>query len=267
MPIIRVQKHASPYVIIEKTGLDDTRLSFRARGILAYLLSKPDHWSISIAQLASQSGTEGMDAIRSALKELVTYGYAERKLAQGEDGKLRGWETIIYERPQAKTAEPQAEGIGVAAQAEEVATDQPTTVLPTSDEPTLDKPTSVLPISVLPTSANPRLVINDLSKELGKAKKERKPLSVVSPQKKPTPRASQLPADWIISPAIVDWGRTTFPYVNLPFEADKFRDHYRANGKPMKDWDAAFRNWVRKSAEMNGHVTHPQPPTPRKLVY
>lgn len=35
-------------------------------------------------------------------------------------------------------------------------------------------------------------------------------------------------------------------------EADKFRDHAAANGRTLKDWDAGFRNWLRKGAEMKG---------------
>jgi hypothetical protein len=41
-------------------------------------------------------------------------------------------------------------------------------------------------------------------------------------------------------------------HVRLSVEVQKFRDHFTANGKPMKDWDAAFRNWLRRAAEFNG---------------
>jgi hypothetical protein len=42
MSIIRCQKKRHPYAQIDKTPLLDTRLSWKARGILAYLLTKPD---------------------------------------------------------------------------------------------------------------------------------------------------------------------------------------------------------------------------------
>lgn len=35
--------------------------------------------------------------------------------------------------------------------------------------------------------------------------------------------------------------------VNIGDEQAKFRDYYRATGKPMKDWDATFNNWIRNS--------------------
>ena len=37
--------------------------------------------------------------------------------------------------------------------------------------------------------------------------------------------------------------------VSLPDELAKFKDHFRANGKPMKDWDAALSNWLRRAVE------------------
>ena len=36
---------------------------------------------------------------------------------------------------------------------------------------------------------------------------------------------------------------------SLDDEVKKFRDHFKANGKRMKDWDAALNNWIRRSGE------------------
>ena len=35
-------------------------------------------------------------------------------------------------------------------------------------------------------------------------------------------------------------------------EAAKFRDHCRANAKPFADFEAAFRNWLRRSVDFRG---------------
>jgi hypothetical protein len=32
--------------------------------------------------------------------------------------------------------------------------------------------------------------------------------------------------------------------------AAEFRDHYAANGKPMADWQASFRSWIRKEIKL-----------------
>ena len=93
--IIRVKKRDNPYVIIDKTALDDPRLSFRAKGILAYLLSRPDNWTPNREQLADVS-REGRDAVSSALNELKEFGYFERKRERQEDGTFQ-FVGVIYE--------------------------------------------------------------------------------------------------------------------------------------------------------------------------
>ncbi len=42
--IVRVNKRSNPYVVIDKTALNDDRLSWKAKGVLCYLLSLPDDW-------------------------------------------------------------------------------------------------------------------------------------------------------------------------------------------------------------------------------
>ena len=38
----------------------------------------------------------------------------------------------------------------------------------------------------------------------------------------------------------------------LALEAAKFRDHALSNNRLLVDWDAGFRNWLRKAAELSG---------------
>ena len=44
--VIRVKKRPSNFVMMDKTFLEDDRLSYKAKGLLAYLLSKPDDWKV-----------------------------------------------------------------------------------------------------------------------------------------------------------------------------------------------------------------------------
>lgn len=73
-------------------------LSFKARGLLIYLLSKPQDWRVSSKQLAKAS-PQGITAIRSAMKELVACGYARLQTIQGEDGRLSGRLWTISDLP------------------------------------------------------------------------------------------------------------------------------------------------------------------------
>lgn len=89
---------ASNFTILSNAVLNDDRLSFRARGVLIWLLSKPDDWRTRSDSIAAQSPTEGRDAIRSALRELAELGYLAREKFQNELGQ---WCTVqtIYEEP------------------------------------------------------------------------------------------------------------------------------------------------------------------------
>ena len=99
MTTFRTRKRDNPFVQIDKTCLEDSRLSWKARGILVYLLSKPDGWQVRIVDLINKS-PEGITAVKSAIKELEAVGYMKRTRIH-RDGRL-DWETEVYETPQAK---------------------------------------------------------------------------------------------------------------------------------------------------------------------
>ena len=59
---------------IPKGAIDDSSLSWGARGLLLFLLSKPDHWEVMPDALVN-CGTLGRDGVYSLLKELREAGY------------------------------------------------------------------------------------------------------------------------------------------------------------------------------------------------
>src|SRR5687768_14384930 len=75
--------------------LNDSRLTWKAKGLAAYLLAKPDAWRIDARALA-RVGPGGRDGILSALAELRQTGYLATRKGQGADG--RWWtESVLYE--------------------------------------------------------------------------------------------------------------------------------------------------------------------------
>ncbi|RTE49354.1 hypothetical protein [Actinobaculum sp. 352] len=65
---------------------------------------------------------------------------------------------------------------------------------------------------------------------------------------KPRPnrkRGTQLPDDWTPNPRHADIAAERG--VTCWAEAEKFRDWARATGRTYRDWDAAFRNWLRRA--------------------
>lgn len=89
------------WTAINNTVLNDERLSWRAKGIAAYLLTKPDDWRIDHTHLW-HVGKEGRDAVLAAMKELEENGYLVRTRFQKPNGKF-ATEVRLYESPQIKT--------------------------------------------------------------------------------------------------------------------------------------------------------------------
>ena len=94
----------NPYFIQNRTGPQDPRISFKAKGILSYIMSRPDHWQVWENDLANYT-TEGLTSIRSGMKELRDAGYINKVSVRDESGKITGWETVILESPDTDVAE------------------------------------------------------------------------------------------------------------------------------------------------------------------
>ncbi len=98
--IRRGPRPADRFAMIANAALEDDRLTWRARGVLAYLLSRPEGWSTSAERLAGQSpkGKEGRDAMRAVLAELEAAGYLLREKVQDARGR---WSTgmVVYDSP------------------------------------------------------------------------------------------------------------------------------------------------------------------------
>jgi hypothetical protein len=67
----------------------------------------------------------------------------------------------------------------------------------------------------------------------------------------PEARARPLPINFGLSPALCEFGfREGFSHDEIRREFDRFHDHWLANGERKVDWQAAFRNWVRKARDL-----------------
>lgn len=97
--IVRTPRLERDFTVLPNRALRDPYLSYRARGVLAYVLSMPDNWRTSADTLARQ-GLEGRDAIRAAINELIRAGYARRVKAQDDRGRYTT-ELHFYDTPKA----------------------------------------------------------------------------------------------------------------------------------------------------------------------
>lgn len=100
MPNLRTQKGADPYFRFSRKAAQDKRLSWQARGMLAYLLSKPDGWLANVWALVDESPSAKRDAVRGILVELRELGYAELLQLKNGLGQQDGVEYLIKECPE-----------------------------------------------------------------------------------------------------------------------------------------------------------------------
>lgn len=96
MGIIRTPKHDN-FTILDNTFLRDPELSFKAKGLMSWMLSCPDNWDFTVAGIVS-CAKESRDAIRGMLKELEDAGYLVREFGREKSGKY-GVNYELVEKP------------------------------------------------------------------------------------------------------------------------------------------------------------------------
>ncbi|MGW0043497.1 replication protein [Rhodococcus sp. NPDC003348] len=109
--IQRGPRRADNFTILSNEVLNDNRLSYRARGVLMWLLSKPADWRTRSESIAAQSPREGRDAIRTAMRELEEFGYLVRERVQDELGRWHIVQTV-FEEPALPAPGPENPGAG-----------------------------------------------------------------------------------------------------------------------------------------------------------
>lgn len=93
--IIRAPRR-SRFVVIDQSAIEDSRLSWAARGLLGYLLSRPDDWRVLVGDLRKR-GDLGRDGIYRLLKELRATGYMRFERSRDKHGRIRGGRYIVQE--------------------------------------------------------------------------------------------------------------------------------------------------------------------------
>ena len=73
MWVFKIEKNKN-YTVMSNYHLRDKNLSYKAKGLLSFMLSLPEDWDYSINGLVSISKEE-VKAIRNILQELQRYGY------------------------------------------------------------------------------------------------------------------------------------------------------------------------------------------------
>lgn len=86
------------YTVISNVFLRDEKLSLKAKGLLATILSLPETWDFSIKGICSVV-KEGTTAVYSAIDELKKCGYCSIIKNRNEKGMIIGNDYTFYENP------------------------------------------------------------------------------------------------------------------------------------------------------------------------
>lgn len=169
----------------------DARLSRRARGLLAEIMSHRAGWDITIEHLV-ENGPEGIFALRQAIRELEVLGYLKRDRNRQSDGTLAGMDYVL--------CEPVTENA----------------VSPIPAEPILAEP-------ILADQRERTLSLKNTS-----SSEDHAPVS--SKQSRRT-ASSLLPDDFVVTAEMQAWARDNAPHADLVWEGKKFKNHWLGQRK------------------------------------
>lgn len=150
MSIIRGPRPETKFYTLDKSISEDPRLSWAARGLLIFLLGKPDHWEVSVKHLINQTKdalgkSSGRDGVRVILKELEAAGYLTADFARSSAGSFNGMAYTVHEIPRAASPETENPSSGNGS------------------------PETENPAPAKPAPANPHLVKNELQQLIEEA--------------------------------------------------------------------------------------------------
>lgn len=124
MDSIKRRKTTSDYTVLNNHFLKNKSLSWKAKGLISYIMMLPDDWKLNMKDLQNRS-TDGRDSLMTGMKELIEEGYCQRTLERDNHGIISGYQYEITDTPEFKN-EPE--------------TENPSTVKPSTDKPETVKP-------------------------------------------------------------------------------------------------------------------------------
>jgi hypothetical protein len=142
--IIRAPRPKGNFYVLDKRISEDTNLSWGARGMLIFLLGKPDNWRVSIQNLVNETlGSKrksGRDAVYAFIAELKEAGYITVFQNRSETGVFGETDYLVHEHSEPRTEIPEPDNS------------------PLPDSPEAAKPEAVNPDAETPNTVNPTLI-------------------------------------------------------------------------------------------------------------
>ena len=102
MSIFRIKKKKRNFSIIDNNVINDEVLSYQAKGLLIYLLSKPSNWTVKKFDLVKKANGSSEYFVTKVIKELCDAGYMRLVRGEYEDSKGKMKFGSFYDVSEAK---------------------------------------------------------------------------------------------------------------------------------------------------------------------
>lgn len=96
--IWKIERRERNFTMVDNSILENDKMSFEAKGILIYLLSKPPEWIVRRADLMKKAG-RGKVYIKRVIDELTASGHIKVEQTRDDKGKLAVTHYTVFEEP------------------------------------------------------------------------------------------------------------------------------------------------------------------------
>lgn len=217
--IVRGPRKERGFTILDNDSLRDSRLSFKARGIYAFVMSQPEGYRITSTALA-KVGPDGRDGVLSGLTELQQAGYLVRSKHRNPDGTFVTV-SVLHEAPQVGSPD----------------TENPDAVPPAETRESAGHTENGFSVSGEARHKSKGLQLEVLKKDS----------DAVATTAGSLQKGTRIPDNFAPDAAMRAWAQAKVPNVNLARETEKFCNYWRAKGgreARKLDWSATWRNWM-----------------------
>lgn len=227
-------KRTSNFTSVNNDFIRDENLSWKAKGIIIYIMSLPTDWHLHLSELAKHA-KDGRDATYNGVRELIDNGYCKRTEVRDSRGLFSGYEYVVSD---IKEFAPQ--------------TENPETGNPHTEKPYTDNP------QLLNTNKEQNVSLTDNNKPADgglfpdEPKSEFKPITVTRPR-----RTSENLCTFECSRYndmelfLSEFKGPEFANVDMVYYYHAVADWSAQKGKKMRDWIATARNFIRSDMEKN----------------
>lgn len=226
-----LKKHiTNPYSQIPNALIENPEITSKAKAVYCYLSSRPDNWVFYTKNIGDHI-FEGKKAIRSALKELVKWGWITKKQLKTPQGLFLGNDIVIFDEQQhVDGSEPQSHPCAPYG----------TPANGTSPDG-LHNNTDINNTNSNNTESN-NIIGNDLFPENKKAPKTKRSKTEACKIEVWEEKNGRFNVRMLMK-----WGAENAldPQKIIPF-IEVFRETCMAKGYQYVDFPAAFRSWVMK---------------------